>query len=161
MDIEKAFNSLDHTFLISILKDIDLAKTSFFWIQTFFKQSRILWHQWKKNYYIFTAQKWYFSRWPNISYFFIFALEILFLLLKTNSNIKNPDDFNHCHHNLAINENIVYPFHAYFTILVWNQIQVWSGRYKCSEWVQSGSLWHPKYHPKYWNYTNIGYLFFI
>ena len=95
MDIENTLDSLDHTFLIQVLKKYDFGKTFIRWVQTITN---------KQESYVInggnTAQ--YFNleksarQGDSISgYLFIMALEVLFILIKNKFCIEGLKIFDH------------------------------------------------------------------
>ena len=73
MDTEKAFDSLDHSFLISVLKKFGFRENFIDWI---------------KMLLYFNLEKGACQGDPISAHLFILALEILFLLMKSDSSIK-------------------------------------------------------------------------
>ena len=88
IDIEKAFDSLDNTFLISALETFGFGKAFIDWIKIVLKK--------QKSYVInrgittkyFKLEKGASLGDPVSAYLFILCLEILFFLIKNNNNIN-------------------------------------------------------------------------
>ena len=87
-DIEKAFDSLDHTFLISALEKRGFGKTFIDWIKIFLneQESSVIKGGITTKY--FKLEKGARQGDPVSEYLFMLCLEILFLLIKNNKNIK-------------------------------------------------------------------------
>ena len=96
IDIEKAFDSLDHSFLISVLKKFGFGKNFFTWIEILLKdQQSCVINGWT------TTQCYNLERGarqgnPVLAYLFILVLEILFLFIKNHPEIKGIEVFEHC-----------------------------------------------------------------
>ena len=80
MDIEKGFESLDHTFLISFLKKYGFDQNFFSWIKTLLKKIKVLCYQWSKSHLIIAAQRSCPWSWPNVSFLFYFRIRNIKLL---------------------------------------------------------------------------------
>ena len=95
MDIEKAFDSLDHTFVISVLKKFGFGNNFASWIET------LIWKQESSaidggN----TTQYFHLEREvrqgdPISAYIFILSLEVLSFLVRNNKDIKGLNSFYH------------------------------------------------------------------
>ena len=88
MDIEKAFDSLDHSFLISVLKKFGFGKNFIIWIEILLKdqQSCVL-NGGTITQYLKLERA---TRQGDLvsAYFFILVLKILFLFIKKHPEIK-------------------------------------------------------------------------
>ena len=86
-DIEKAFNSLDHTLLISVLEKFGFGKSFIDWIKLFLneQESCVINGGFITKY--FKLEKGERQGDPVSAYLFILCLEILFMLIKNNKNI--------------------------------------------------------------------------
>ena len=87
MDIEKAFDFLDHTFLILVLKKYSFVKTFIRWVETINKQESCVINEGNTTQY-FNLEKGACQGDPISAYLFIMTLEVLFILIKNNSCIK-------------------------------------------------------------------------
>ena len=87
MDIEKAFHSLDHSFLISVLNKTGFRENFIGWIKILLynQEPRLLNGGFTTKY--FNLEKGARQGDPITAYLFILALEILFLLIKNDSLI--------------------------------------------------------------------------
>ena len=87
-DIEKAFDSLDHTFLISALEKRGFGKTFIDWIKIFLNDQEACVIKGGITTKYFKLEKG--ARQGDLvsEYHFMLCLEILFLLIKNNKNIK-------------------------------------------------------------------------
>ena len=96
MDIEKAFDSLDHNFLILVLKKFGFGNNFINWIETILtrQESCIINGGITTSY--FQLKRGARQGDPISAYLFILALEVLFLLIKTNKKIEGLEIFNHC-----------------------------------------------------------------
>ena len=88
MDIEKAFDSLDHTFLIQVLKKYGFGKTFITWVETIIsnQESYVINRGNTTQYFI--LGKCAHQGDPILAYLFIMVLEVLFFLIKNNSCIE-------------------------------------------------------------------------
>ena len=95
MDIEKAFDSLDHTFVISVLKKIGFGNNFVSWIETLIsKQESCIINGGN------TTQYFHLERWARqgdliSAYIFILALEVLSFLVRNNQDIKGLNILDH------------------------------------------------------------------
>ena len=95
MDIEKAFDSLDHTFVISVLKKFGFRNNFVSWIETLIsKQESCVVNGGS------TTQNFYLERGdrqgdPISAYIFILALEVLSFLVRNNEDMKGLKIFDH------------------------------------------------------------------
>ena len=94
VDIEKAFDSLDHDFLLSV-KKIGFGENFIYWIKVLLndQQSQVINGELRTPY--FKLEKGAFQGGPISAYLFIYALEVLFELIKNNANISGMTIFNH------------------------------------------------------------------
>ena len=87
VDFEKAFDSLNHNFLIAVLKRNDFGDDFTDWILILFnsQESCVINGGHSKKYFALERG----ARQGDLSsaYLFVLALEIFFILVKTNSNI--------------------------------------------------------------------------
>ena len=95
MDAEKAFASLNHDFLLSVLKKFVFGENFIDWIKVLSnnQQSCIINGTFTTSY--FDLEKGSHQGDPISAYLFILALEVLFELIKNNADIKRKTIFNH------------------------------------------------------------------
>ena len=95
MDIEKAFDSLDHSFLLSVLKKFGFGEKFLNWVEIILtKQESCILNGGKTTQY-FQLQRGARQGDPISAYLFILALEVLFLMIKNNSKINGLNIFDH------------------------------------------------------------------
>ena len=96
MDIEKAFDTLDHSCLISVFKKIGFGKNFITWIGILLKdqQSGVINGGTITQY--FSLERGARQGDPFSTYIFILELEILFLFIKKHPEIKGIEIFEHC-----------------------------------------------------------------
>ena len=95
MDIEKAFDSLDHTFLISVLKKFGFGNNFVNWIETLIsKQESCVINGGNTTQY-FHLERGARQGDPISAYIFILALEVLSFLVRNNKDIKGLNIFDH------------------------------------------------------------------
>ena len=95
MDIEKAFDSLNHDFLLSVLKKFGFGENFIHWIKVLLnnQQSCVINGGFTTPY--FNLEKGARQGDPISAYLFILALEVLFELIKNNADIRGITIFNH------------------------------------------------------------------
>ena len=94
MDIEKAFDSLDHTFLISVLKKFDFGNSFVNWIETLIsKQESCIINGGNTTRY-FHIERGAHQGDPILAYIFILALEVFLFLVRNNKDIKGLNIFD-------------------------------------------------------------------
>ena len=95
MDIKKAFDSLDHDFLLFALKKFGFGENSIHWIKVLLnkQQSCVINGGFKTRY--FNLEKGVRKGDPILAYLFILALEVLFELIQNNDDIRVITIFNH------------------------------------------------------------------
>ena len=95
MDIEKAFDPLDHDFLLFVLKKFGFVENFIHWIKVLLnkQQSCVINGGFTTQY--FNLEKGARQGDPNSAYLFILALEVLFELIKNNDDIRGITIFNH------------------------------------------------------------------
>ena len=95
MDIEKAFDSLDHTFVISVLKKFGFGNNFVSWIETLIpKQESCVMNGGSTTQY-FHLERGARQGDPISAYIFILALEVLSFLVRNNKDIKDLNIFDH------------------------------------------------------------------
>ena len=95
MDTEKAFDSLDHSFLISILKQSGFGENFIDWIKILSYKQELCVLNGGFTTKDFNLEKGVCQGDPISVYLFILALEILSLLLKNDTSIKGIKIFDH------------------------------------------------------------------
>ena len=97
MDIEKAFDSLDHNFLISALEKYGFGKNFISWVKILLKnqESCVLNDGTTSKYFLLKRGARQGD--PISAYLFILALEILFHLIRSKPEIKGLAIFDQCH----------------------------------------------------------------
>ena len=97
MDLEKAFDSVSHLFLISSLKRFGFGKNFIDWIQILInKQESCVLNAGTTTSY-FQLCRGTRQGDPISPYLFILVLEILFIIIKSNKKIKGIEIFDHCY----------------------------------------------------------------
>ena len=94
VDIEKAFDSLDHEFLLVVLKKFSFGNSSFDWIKILLTNQESCVVNGSTTSY-FKLEKGTRQDDPISAYFIITALEIIFAMIKSNPDIKGLNLFNH------------------------------------------------------------------
>ena len=97
MDVEKAFDSLDHKFLISVLEKFGFGQNFISWVEIILKNQESCVINGGTTTKYFKLNRGARQGDPISVYLFILALEILFLLIKENPRIKGLNIFDHCH----------------------------------------------------------------
>ena len=97
MDIEKAFESLDHNFLTSTLKKYGFGQNFILWIKILLNDHEPCVINGGKTTKYFILDRGTRQGDPISAFLFILALEILFLLIKTKPEIAGLTIFNHCY----------------------------------------------------------------
>ena len=95
MDIEEAFDSLNHDFLLHALKKFGFGENFIHWIKVLLnkQQSCVINGGFTTRY--FNLEKGARQGDPISAYLFILALEVLFELIKNNADIRGITIFNH------------------------------------------------------------------
>ena len=97
MDIEKAFDSLGHNFLISTLEKYDFGQNFILWVKILLKDQESCVINGGKTTKYFMLGRGARQGDPISAFLFILALEILFLLIKTKPEIAGLTIFDHCY----------------------------------------------------------------
>ena len=95
MDIEKAFDSLDHTFFLKVLKKIGFGQNFIRCIETITNSQESCVINGGNTTQYFNLERGAGQGDPVSAYLFIIALEILFILIKSNNDIQGLEIFNH------------------------------------------------------------------
>ena len=94
-DIRKAFESVNHFFLLAVLKASAFVNNFLHWIEILLtnQESCVLNGSTTAKYFMLKKE----TRQGDLmsAYFFILALEIAFLMIQTNQNVKPLDNFNY------------------------------------------------------------------
>ena len=88
IDIEKAFDSVNHVFLIAILENFGFGKTFIYWIKILLKNQESCVINGGKTSQYFKLERGTRQGNPISAYLFIIVLEVLFLNIIQNSHIK-------------------------------------------------------------------------
>ena len=88
MDVEKAFDSLGHDFLISVLREFESGKYFITWIETLLKYQLSCVINGRTATQYFNLERGVCQSDPISAYLFILTLEILFLLIKKHPEKK-------------------------------------------------------------------------
>ena len=96
IDIEKVFDSLDHSFLISVSKKFGFGKIFITWIEILLKGQQSCVKNGQTTTQYFNLETDVRQNNPALAYLFILVLEILFLLIKKHPEIKGIEKFEHC-----------------------------------------------------------------
>ena len=97
MDIEKAFDSLDHKFLIYALEKYGFGKNFMSWVKILLRNQESCFLNGGTNTKYFLLGRGTRQGDPISAYLFIFALEILFHLIRSKPEIKGFTIFDHCY----------------------------------------------------------------
>ena len=92
MNIEKAFHSLDHTFLISVLKKFGFGNNFVSWIETFISKEESCGGNTTQYFHL---EKGICQGDHILAYIFILVLEVLSFLVRNNKDIKGLNIFDH------------------------------------------------------------------
>ena len=97
MDIEKAFDSLDHKFLIYALEKYGFGKNFMSWVKILLRNQESCFLNGGTNTKYFLLGRGTRQGDPISAYLFVLALEILFQLIKSKPEIKGLTIFDHCY----------------------------------------------------------------
>ena len=97
MDVEKAFGSLDHKFLVSVSKNFGFGQNFISWIEIILKNQESCVINGGTSTKYFKLNRRARQGDPISAYLFILAFEILFLIIKENPHIKRLNIFDHCY----------------------------------------------------------------
>ena len=108
MDVERAFDSLDHSFLISVLKKFGFGKNFITWIEILLKDQQSCVINGGTTTQCFNLERGAPQGDPVSAYLFILVLEILFLFIKKHPEIKGIEIFEHCFLYTAYGEDTTF-----------------------------------------------------
>ena len=108
MDVERAFDSLDHSFLISVLKKFGFGKNFITWIEILLKSQQSCVINGGTTTQCFNLERGAPQGDPVSAYLFILVLEILFLFIKKHPEIKGIEIFEHCFLYTAYGEDTTF-----------------------------------------------------
>ena len=97
MNIEKAFDLLDHNFLISTLEKYGFGQNFILWVKILLNDQKLFVINGGKTTKYFMLGRGARQGDPISAFLFILALEILFLLVKTKPDIAGLTVFDHCY----------------------------------------------------------------
>ena len=95
VDIEKAFDSVDHSFLLAVLQKYGFGERFLKWIQILIKNQESCVVNGGITTKFFSLYRGVRQGDPISAFLFILALEVFFVLLKSNNNIKGLDIYGH------------------------------------------------------------------
>ena len=95
MDIEKAFDSLDHDFLVHVLNKFGFGSNFISWIKLLLNSQQSCVINGGNTTPYFNLEKGARRGDPVSAYLFILALEVLFVFIKRNENIKGTEIFKY------------------------------------------------------------------
>ena len=110
MDIEKAFDSLNHDFLSSVLRKFGFGKNFITWIEILLKDQFSCVTNGGTITQYFNLGKGACQGGPISAHVFILTLEILFLLIKKHPEIKGIEIFKHCFLDTAYADDTTFFF---------------------------------------------------
>ena len=149
MDIEKAFYSLDHNFLISVLEKCGFCKNFISWIKTVLRNQEACVLNGSATTKCFLLGRGTHKGNSISAYLFILALEILFHLIRLKSEIKELAIFDHCYVNSAYADDTTFFLQDtisikhivdIFFVLFITLKKIWNCRYWSPKRGSSGSL---------------------
>ena len=95
MDIQKAFDLLDHTFVISVLKKFGFGNNFVIWIETLISKQEFCAINGGNTTQYLLLERGARQGDPILAYIFILALEVLSFLVRNNKDIKGFNIFDH------------------------------------------------------------------
>ena len=95
VDIEKAFDSVDHSFLLAVLQKYGFGERFLKWIQILIKNQESCVVNGGITTKFFSLDRGARQGDPISAFLFILALEVSFVLIKSNNNIKGLDIYGH------------------------------------------------------------------
>ena len=95
MDIQKVFDLLDHTFVISVLKKFGFGNNFVSWIETLISKQEFCAINGGNTTQYLLLERGARQGDPILAYIFILALEVLSFLVRNNKDIKGLNIFDH------------------------------------------------------------------
>ena len=95
VDFEKAFDSLNHKFLIVVLKKYGFDEDFIEWIKMLLTNQEFCAINGRQTTTYFRLERGVRQGDPILAYIFVLALELFFILIKSNKNIHEINIFNH------------------------------------------------------------------
>ena len=156
MDIEKAFDSLDHKFLIYALEKYGFGKNFISWVKILLRNQESCVLNGGTTTKYFLLERGARQGDPISAYLFVLALEILFQLIKSKSEIKGLTIFDLCYLYSAYADDTTFFFQdttsmkhmvdvfLSFFVFFWIKTKlkkIWNCGYLSPESGSSGSLW--------------------
>ena len=157
IDIEKAFDSVNHCFLLQILRKFGFGIDFVSWIKTILKNQESCIINGGKTTKYFKLERGAWQGDPISAYLFILVLEIFFIFVKNNPKVKGLNMFKHEFLYTAYADDTTFFLKDWnsiielmselntfskFSGLKPNKKKMWNCEYWCSEWGSSGTLWH-------------------
>ena len=118
-DIEKAFDSLDHNFLISTLGKYGFGENFILWVKILLNDQKSCVINGRKTTKYFMLGRGARQCDPISAFLFILALEILFLLIKTKPKIIGLPIFDHCYLYCAYADGKTFFLKDTISIKIW------------------------------------------
>ena len=94
-DIEKAFDSMDHIFLLEVLKKIGFGSYFISWIQILLKNNESCVLNGGVTSKYFSLQRGARQGDPIAAYLFVIVLEVFFIMIRSDKEVKGIDIFDH------------------------------------------------------------------
>ena len=95
VDIEKMFDSVDHSFLLAVLQKYGFGERFLKWIQILIKNKKYCVANGGITTKFVCLDRGVRQRGPISAFFFILALDVSFILIKSNNNSKGLDIYGH------------------------------------------------------------------
>ena len=130
MDIEKAFDSLDHNFLTSTLEKYGFGQNFILWVKISLndQESRVINGGKTANYFMLGRGARQSD--PILAFLFILALEILFLLIKTKPEIAWLIIADHCYLYSAYADDTTFFLKDAISIKTWSILSIFFSTYE-------------------------------
>ena len=95
MDIEKSFDSFDHDFLVTVLNKFSFGSNFISWTKLLLSSQQSCVINGGNTTSYFNLEKGAGQGEPVSAYLFILALEVLFVFIESNENVKGTEIFKH------------------------------------------------------------------